>query len=194
MSQAFPPPLPPVRETLDELECQLDLIVEHLESDSPEDRTAAEQVFETLVPQLERKIDSYVALLERKKATRDYRRAESQRIARLAAADERAAQWLTLKLQRFMERRVEQLGERGAKLEGAFCKISLCTNGGKPPVYINEELSPEQFPAEFVESVPALKIDALKEAALSSATGEVRDERGRLLAKAMPRGQHLRVR
>ncbi len=185
-------PIQPVRETLDELEQQLELITQYLGSDSPEDKAAAEAVFDELEPKIEKKIDGYVGRINCLKANRDFRQSEAKRIASLAKHDAAAIAWLTDKLLGFMERRVEQLGERGRKLEGKLSKVSLCNNGGKPQVWINPELKAEEFPPSYMKLVPTLDTEKLREDAIASNTGEIHDNNGRLIAKLMPRGKHLR--
>ena len=90
-----------------------------------------------------------------------------------------------------MERRAEQLGAKGKKLEGKFCKISLVTNGGKPPVWINEKLSLDRFPNKYLTLKPELNKEQLKEDAL--AEGEILDDKGNLIAQVLPKGKHLRL-
>lgn len=182
-----------VTQTFDQLDSELQLLLEHLSSDDEETKAIAEQIFEELVPQLEKKIDSYVSVIQRKKAHRDYRKAESQRINKLAASDEATIDWLTEKLLSFMERRVETLGDKGKKLEGMFSKISLCNNGGKPSVWIDRVRLTSEFPIEYVEMIPTLNTQKLIEDAIASPDGEVFDEKGQLLAKVMPKGRHIRI-
>ncbi|HAJ60259.1 MAG TPA: hypothetical protein DCP31_14160, partial [Cyanobacteria bacterium UBA8543] len=54
-------PIQPVKETLDDLEQQLELVIEYLESDNTEQKAIASAIFEELEPLLENKIDGYVA-------------------------------------------------------------------------------------------------------------------------------------
>ncbi|HAX79044.1 MAG TPA: hypothetical protein DCY88_25275 [Cyanobacteria bacterium UBA11372] len=186
-------PIQPLRETLDELEQQLELITQYLGSEIPEDKAAAEAVFGELEPKIEKKIDGYVGRINCLKANRDFRQSEAKRIADLAKHDAAAIAWLTDKLLGFMERRVEQLGERGRKLEGKLSKVSLCNNGGKPQVWINSEIEIEEFPVDYVKRVPTLDSERLKEDAIASPQGEIRDNNGRLIAKVLPRGRHIRL-
>lgn len=185
-------PIQPVFETLDDLEQQLELLAQYLDSDHYEDQAIASEIFQELEPVLEQKIDAYVARINYLKANRDFRQSESQRIATLAKQDSVAIAWLTEKLLGFMERRVEQLGERGRKLEGKLSRVSLCHNGGKSQVWINPELQLEEFPQTYIKLVPTLDTERLREDAIASPTGEVHDNNGRLIAKQMPRNKHLR--
>lgn len=179
-------------ETLNELDSELELILEHLSSENPSDRTLAEEIFNRdFLPRLEKKIDSYVARIQHLKGQRDYRLSEAKRIEALAKSDDAKINWLTEKLLNFMENRVDKLTEKGKKLEGKLCKISLCHNGGKPSIWINPKLDVLDFPDDYLVEIPSLNLDKLKEEALEK--GEIFDNQGQLLAKVMPKGKHLRI-
>lgn len=187
-------PIQPISETLDELGEQLELLSQYLESENPEDKAMAEEIYQQLEPKLEKKIDGYVAYINRLKANREFRQLEAKRISSLAKNDEARITWLTEKLLGFMEQRIEQLGEqRGRKLEGLLCKVSLCQNGGQPQVWINSELAVQDFPAEYVLQLPQLNTQKLKEDVLATESGELCDEQGRMIAKVLPRGKHIRL-
>lgn len=187
-------PIQPISETLDELGEQLELLSQYLESENPEDKAMAEEIYQQLEPKLEKKIDGYVAYINRLKANREFRQLEAKRISSLAKNDEARIAWLTEKLLGFMEHRIEKLGEqRGRKLEGLLCKVSLCQNGGQPQVWINSELAVQDFPAEYVLQLPQLNTQKLKEDVLATESGELCDEQGRVIAKVLPRGKHIRL-
>jgi len=182
-------------ETLNDLEEELDLIVEYLTSDHPEELALANQIFETeLLPRLEAKIDGYIRAINRKKASSDYRKTEAKRINNLAKTDDNSIKWLLEKLQGFMERRVAQLGQKGKQLEGKLCQVSLVNNGGKNSIWINEDLPISKFPDKYVLQIPTLDKEKLMEDVSNSGSGELIDEQGNLLAKILPRGQHLRIK
>lgn len=179
-------------ETLDNLDRELELILQYLESDTPEEREIAEEVFQDFLPRLEKKIDSYVNAIGRIKARRDFRQAEANRIAALAKSDDQTITWLTQKLQNFMENRAAELSEKqGNKLEGLYCRISLCNNGGKPPIWVNPDLDLSDFPSDYIVPIPTLNTDKLKEDVLMQ--GEIKDSQGRLIAKVLSRGRHIRI-
>ncbi|WP_013334865.1 siphovirus Gp157 family protein [Gloeothece verrucosa] len=179
-------------ETLAELDQELELLLEHLNSDDPESRAIAEEIFnKDFLPRLENKIDNYVKAIKAQEAIANYRQSEAERLNKLAQSSKNTVTWLKSKLQAFMENRVAELGDKGKKLEGKLSRISLCINGGKVPVWVNPELSEQDFPEEYLEYMPTLNKAALVDAAIEA--GEIRDQTGRLVAKVMPRGQHLRI-
>ena len=180
------------RETLNELDSELELILEYLSSEDPSERSLAEEIFnQDLLPRLYQKIDSYVARIQHLKAQRDYRRIEAKRIEALAKSDEAQIQWLTEKLLNFMENRVDELGEKGKKLSGKLCKVSLCNNGGALQIWVNPNLDVLDFPIDYVVTIPTLNVTKIKEETLLK--GEIFDNQKRLLAKVMPRGKHIRI-
>ncbi|MGH2414188.1 MAG: siphovirus Gp157 family protein, partial [Microcystaceae cyanobacterium] len=157
----------------------------------PSDKALAQEIFDHFLPRLEKKIDAYANAIRRLKARRDFRRVEAKRLTALANSDEASLNWLTDKLVNFMERRVEQLGERGKKLEGLYCRISLCHNGGQPSVWINPSLDVTDFPPDYIVQIPTVNSDKLKADVL--AKGELKDSTGKLLAKVLPKGKHVRL-
>ncbi|ACK74068.1 hypothetical protein PCC7424_5499 (plasmid) [Gloeothece citriformis PCC 7424] len=181
-------------ETLTKLDDELELLLTHLSSDNPEDRAIAEEIFNNdFLPRLEKKIDDYVKAIKYQEGLLNYRLSEIERIKKLAESSRNTITWLKCKLQAFMENRVLELGDKGKKLEGKLSKISLCTNGGKLPVWFNPELKEKDYPDQYLEYVPTLNKSALVDAVVNSQDGEIRDRTGRLVAKVMPRGEHLRI-
>jgi hypothetical protein len=180
------------KETLTDLDLELDTLLSHLTSEEEGERTIAEELFERdLLPRLEKKIDGYVARIQRLKAQRDFRLSEAKRLEALAQSDDAQIQWLTEKLLTFMQNRVDSLGDKGKRLEGKLCQVCLCRNGGKEPIWINSQLGVLDFPDDYIVEIPTLNTEKLKEEVLSK--GEIFDRQGRLLAKVMPRGHHVRI-
>ena len=179
------------QESLPQLEEELDLILYHLDSEDPEEKELAEDIFSEFLPRLENKIDGYIKAIKWRENLAKFQREEAKRLQALAHRNQDTVKWLKERLQQFMENRVEQLGKKGKKLEGQLCKISLCQNGGKPPVWIDSLRNEKDFPDEYVETVTQINRQKLIEDAIDY--GEVLDEQGKAIAKVMPRGKHLRI-
>ncbi|MEA5537051.1 siphovirus Gp157 family protein [Crocosphaera sp. XPORK-15E] len=180
-----------ITESLPQLEEELELILAHLDSDNPEEREVAEEIFKDFLPRLENKIDSYIKVIKWREALIEYQQNEAKRCEALAYTNKQTVTWLKEKLQTFMENRVEQLGTKGKKLEGKLSKVSLCGNGGNPPIWLNPALTEQDFPEEYVEYRWHLNRHKLTEDAIDY--GEVHDNKGTLIAKVMPRGKHIRI-
>ncbi len=183
---------PKITESLPQLEEELELILAHLDSDNPEEREVAEDIFNEFLPRLESKIDGYIKVIKWRESLIEHQEKEAKRISDLANSNKQTVQWLKSKLQDFMEQRVEQLGDKGKRLEGKLSKVSLCNNGGRPPIWINPELKTEDYPEEYKEIRIHIDRNKLAEEAINY--DEVRDEQGTLIAKVMPRGKHLRIK
>ncbi len=181
-----------ITESLPQMEEELELIIAHLDSDNPEEREVAEEIFNEFLPRLESKIDAYIKVIKWRESLREYQENEARRCEALANTNKQTVQWLKRKLQTFMETRVEQLGDKGKRLEGKLSKVSLCNNGGRPPIWINPELLPENYPEEYKEIRVHINHNKLAEEAINY--DEVRNEKGTLIAKVMPRGKHLRIK
>ena len=181
-----------ITESLPQLEEELQLIIAHIDSDTPEEREVAEEIFNEFLPRLESKIDAYIKVIKWRESLIEYQENEARRCEALAYQNKQTVQWLKSKLKAFMEQRVEQLGDKGKRLEGKLSKVSLCNNGGRPPIWINPELTLEDYPEEYKEI--RFHIDRNKIAEDAINYDEVRDDNGKLIAKVMPRGKHLRIK
>ncbi|MGB5593649.1 MAG: siphovirus Gp157 family protein, partial [Crocosphaera sp.] len=138
------------------------------------------------------KIDAYIKVIKWRESLIEYQENEAKRIRDLAYTNKQTVQWLKSKLQAFMEQRVEQLGDKGKRLEGKLSKVSLCNNGGRPSIWINPELTDEDYPEEYKETRVHIDRNKIAEDAINY--DEVRDEKGTLIAKIMPRGKHIRIK
>ena len=53
-----------ITESLPQLEEELELIIAHVDSDTPEEREVAEEIFNEFIPRLESKIDAYIKVIK----------------------------------------------------------------------------------------------------------------------------------
>ena len=83
--------------TLYELETELEQILEELESDDPAIKEKAEESISKIILEIENKLDGYVAIINKLKNQRYFRRAEAKRINALAEQDNNKVKWLTNK-------------------------------------------------------------------------------------------------
>ena len=129
---------------------------------------------------LERKVDNYAALIKELEAKKESRKAEADRLYKLAKTDENTARNLK-------DRLVWALNEMGIKkLETPRFKVAVTNNGGKTPLDIHD---PEAVPQELQKLIPAryeIDSDKIREALESG-----QEVAGAIL---MERGQHLRIR
>jgi hypothetical protein len=147
-------------------------------------------MFEQFLPRLEEKLDSYVFAIQNLQAKLDYHQRVADSLARTIKSENRAIAWLKSKLQDFMQLRVERLGVRGKRLEGKITKVTLCLNGGAPPLWHDPNLDIEDFPEEAIDYVPTLNKTRLR--SLVEQSGGELVVGGRAIARIDPRGSHLR--
>ena len=156
--------------------------------DEIEDQIPAElaQAFEEIL--LERdetqeqyltKLDNIAALIQNRKLWVEVRKAEAQRLAKLAQSDSKTVDWLT----DYLKRHLEAKGYK--KLRTKRFNLSVCANGGKPPLTL-DNIDPKQLPQRFQKVTVEADKKAIREAL----------EAGEFLSFAQfaEKGTHLRVR
>jgi len=180
-------------ETLNELEEQLALLEDYFFSEEESEKALAEQLISELLPRIEAKIDSFIYLIHQREASGKFRKAEAQRIQKLASSDFHFVNWAKEKLLNFLQRRVEMLGEKGKSIEGKVSKVTLCKNGGKIGVWTNSELTVNELPSEYVEYVPQINWEKLKEDARSSPDKQILNADGKVVASVNSQGYHVRL-
>lgn len=91
----------------------------------------------------DRKLDAYAALISEMQARAEARKTEAQRLMELAKSDERRSQLLKERLKWFFE------SQQLKTIETTRYRLSLSKNGGKAPLILKPELSPQQLPERF---------------------------------------------
>lgn len=91
------------------------------------------------------KVDRYCALIQQKTLTAAMRKEEAERLIKGSKADADAASYLKNKLKMVME-------SRGLKKAGAVRTASVCGNGGKAPLEIDDGVKPEDVAARFTRA------------------------------------------
>jgi hypothetical protein len=180
-----------IKETLHDLDQELVLLLNYLQSEDEGDLACAEELFQQFLPRLESKIDSYIFALQNLQVKHDYHEQVAPSLAKCIKSEGKAIAWLKSKLQAFMESRVEQMGVSGKRLEGKITQVALSGNGGTEKLWYDPEFDIEQFPADVVDYVPQLNKERLRALTLESG-GELYSAQGQLIAKIMPRKSHLR--
>lgn len=123
-----------------------------------EQGSALESWFKELGEERDQKIDNYCALIEEMEARAAVRVSESERLANLAEADERAATRLKTRLREYLE------GQGIAKLKTERFHLTVAKNGGKAPLTIPDQwrhdaaTAPEQYHRRMIR----LDVDAIR--------------------------------
>jgi Siphovirus Gp157 len=183
------------QQPLIELEAELAQLLDLLDSDDEDDRLAAEAILDDLMPQLTTKIDSYAGIIAHYDRTIgnidiEIARLQSRKFRETCARDR-----LKDRLQQFLEARVEQLGAKGKTLQGSLYKVSLASNGGKQPLYINPLAAFNALDEPFLNKkiVTTFNKDKIREYMESERITELFGEDGVFVAELQPRGKHLKI-
>jgi hypothetical protein len=148
--------------------------------------------FASLTERLEAKVNSYCWLIEQFQASAEARKAQAQRLQKLAQADANAAARLEKRLKDFM------IATGKTKLKTEHFNPRLANNGGKQPLWLAPEVEaePARLPERFHKTTVTIDKDELRAAleagevvTLPSAAGEPIEA-----AKLLPRGVSLRIR
>ena len=161
----FQQPKPSTRKpTLIELSAELEQInslLETIEGDIPVDlQTSVDELLaqrESTTEALIEKLDNYCALIQSRLMWASARKAEADRLAKLAESDIKAVEFLKGRLQTYLEATNQQ------KLRTKRFNISVCANGGTTPLRFDNTL-PEQMPERFKRVMVEPDTDAIRAA------------------------------
>ena len=182
-------------ETLAQLDDELVTLLQYLDSEAIEDRRVAEELLAELLPQLDKKIDSYMGVVSHygdKIANIDR---EIIRLQTRKAIEQGKQDYLKNRLQAWLELRSDELGNKGKKVEGNLYKVSLVANGGKLSLELNKEIEISQIPAAFTTTTEITKLDTdkLREFMTANDVNTITTNSGQIIASLLPRGKHLRI-
>ena len=125
---------------------QIDSLLETIEGDIPVDlQTSVDELLaqrESTTEALLEKLDNYCALIQSRLLWASARKAEADRLAKLAESDIKAVEFLKGRLKTYLEATNQQ------KLRTKRFNISVCANGGKAPLRF-DNTPPEQMPERF---------------------------------------------
>lgn len=146
MESKAPPNAPVQRRTLFNISddiSELTNLLDEIEDNDIESEQLITSWLENLGEERDRKLDNYAALIAELEAKAEVRKKEAQRLAKLAASDEKKAAMLKERLKSFFE--VNKL----KTVETARYKLTLTKSGGKPPLILDDAISPTDLPKKF---------------------------------------------
>lgn len=182
-------------QTLAQLDDELITLLGYLDSEEIEDQSMAEELLAELLPQLDKKIDSYMGVVSHygdKIANIDR---EIARLQTRKANEQKKQDYLKAHLQTWLELRSVQLGNKGKKVEGNLYKVSLVVNGGKLLLELNKDISIESIPPAFTTTTEITKLDTekVREFMTANEIDTITISSGETIASLLPRGKHLRI-
>lgn len=158
-----------------EIQKQLDFDNESMTD--TEYRDALVESFGKIEGELNEKVDAYCAIIQQKEAVGKARAEEATRIWNLSSTDFSSAK----RMREAMMLVLNTLGK--TKLETVLHKVSICGNGGKQPLVVEDDTN---IPAEWTKVRYEIDRDKIRTALES---GEVLD-----FAVLRPRGSHLSIK
>jgi hypothetical protein len=141
-----------------------------------------------LEQQIANKVDSITAIISTKEAEIKYIDDRIKHFQALKKSKERYLTNFKNHIKSMIERRAEK------KIEGNVSSLAIANNGGNPPIWVNEDKDPSEYPDEFIKTktVYSLNKDALRQALLVDK--EIKDDDGKILAYLLPRGKRLVIK
>jgi len=155
-------------------------LLDEIEDDDRESEQLITSWLEQLDSERDRKLDNYAALISELEAKAEVRQKEAQRLAKLAASDEKRAALLKERLKWFFET------NKLKTVETARYKLTLAKSGGKAPLVLDDSISPTSLPEKF-QKVKVEPDKAAIRAALEA--GEELE-----FAKLGDRSSHIRIK
>lgn len=162
---------------------QIDSLLDSIDGDIPvELQTAVDELLaqrDATHEQLLEKLDNYAALIQHRAYWAATRKAEAERLAKLAESDMRTVDFLKSRLKTHLQATEQQ------RLRTRRFNIALCANGGKAPLRF-DNTPPEQMPERFKRVIVEPDKEAIRTAL---ETGEALS-----FAYLAERESHLRIK
>jgi Siphovirus Gp157 len=172
----------------DDLVEQIMAFIEEEEADGVTDTIALINSFDELETQIATKVDAIAAVVVAKKGEIAYLKKRRDNFNIQIEVRENALSNFKTYLKKILETR------DNSTIKGREATIKLVKNGGKQPLWTNENIPAKDFPANLVTVQTNYKVCTVtirQQLADSGAEELVVD--GEVLAKLQPRGTHLRI-
>jgi Siphovirus Gp157 len=169
----------------------LEMIFAALEdpTEEPEQQETLQSQLLELQSEIADKVDAIAAVMAAKQAELNYLAERREHFDRLVKSRQDA-------LDRFKDYVKYALEKQAATaLSGKEAKLRLVKNGGKAPVWINDDIDTQDFPTEAIVAKTSYSVSSewIRSKLAETGTDELVGEDGRILAKLQERGTHLRI-
>jgi hypothetical protein len=96
-------------------------------------------------------------------------------------------------LKAYVKLALEQQG--ATSIAGKEASLRLVKNGGKPPVWVNPDIEPQDFPLDVVNERITFSVstESVRSKLAEAGMDELIGKDGRIFAKLQERGTHLRI-
>lgn len=137
-----------------------------------------DQWLEEYIAKESEKIDAYCYLIQKFQEISE----EAKRLAERSSSYSKKAKTMKDRLKYYLERRGRD------KVETSKFTVTVRQNGGKQPIKLFDEVSPEFMPDQFVRTYREPDMDEIRTALLDG------DDKAEAIATLLPRGTHLRIK
>ena len=173
-------------------DAMLEAILNALENPDPE-HPEQEVILQSQLAELEleiaSKVDAIAGVLAAKQAEINYLVERREHFDKLAKSRQNTID----RLKAYVKLALERQG--ATSISGKEASLRLVKNGGKVPVWINNEIDIQAFPYDtIVEYIDRkVSVEFIRAKLAEAGTSELVGENGQILAKLQERGTHLRI-
>ncbi|AFY97100.1 siphovirus Gp157 family protein [Chamaesiphon minutus] len=172
----------------DDLVEQIMAFIEEEEVEGKTDPIALINSFDELEAQIATKVDAIAAVVAAKEGEIAYLRKRRDNFNSQIEVRENALSNFKTYLEKILENRAD------STIKGREATIKLVKNGGKQPLWTNENIPAKDFPANLVTVQTSYKVctETIRKQLAESGAKELVIN-GEVLAQLQPRGTHLRI-
>jgi hypothetical protein len=172
----------------DKLVEQIMALIEEEEVEGKTDTIALINSFDELEVQIATKVDAIAAVVAAKEGEIAYLKKRRDNFNSQIKIRENTLSSFKTYLKKIVENRDD------STIKGREATIKLVKNGGKQPLWTNENIPAKDFPANLVTVQTSYKVctETIRQQLAESGTEELVID-GEVLAKLQPRGTHLRI-
>jgi hypothetical protein len=173
-------------------DAMLEAIIDALENPDPE-HPEREVILQSQLAELEleiaNKVDAIAGVLAAKQAEINYLLERREHFDKLAKSRQNAIERFKAYIKLVLER------QGATAIAGKEASLRSVKNGGKPPVWVNPEIDPRDFPSDVVDERITFSVcnESVRSKLAEAGTDTLLGKNGQILAKVQERGTHLRI-
>jgi Siphovirus Gp157 len=170
------------------LEALLDAL-ENPDPENPEQEVILQSQLTELELEIASKVDAIAGILAAKQAEINYLVERRDYFDKLAKSRQNAID----RLKAYVKLALERQG--ATSIAGKEASLRLVKNGGKPPVWVNPDIQPQDFPLDVVNEriIFSVSTESVRAKLAEAGMDELIGEDGRIFAKLQERVTHLRI-
>lgn len=172
-------------EIVSNAEDTLELISQAIEKGNLEFATELSNHVKNVFIDLDSKIDDYIFIIKKKQAEKKFYELEAKLMQEKGLTASKAADWLESNLKSHLKHIPDY------KYSGKY-KLSVCQNGGKVPVKLNDNIPISDIPDKYLETRIVVNWKAIADDIIEEK--QPKSLSGKPLGSVIKRGYHLRIK